>query len=569
MSINYFGWGCSDINLADIDFDGDFDAFVGGSYISLYYNLGTLNQPNFSIEPDTLFDINLNIINGTHVALVDIDQDGDYDLFAGHYSGYIKFYENVGTPTNYAYQLISSNWFNTYTSQGYADPCFGDIDADGDLDLLVGTGQGKVYYYQNQGSAQIPQMVYMTNNFYNIDVQEDASPELTDIDGDGDLDLFVGRDAQFGQSPTQGDIFFYENIGTPQVYNFQYCTSNYLTFDCGYGCTPQLVDIDADDDYDLLSHIGSKLLLYRNQGTTDSAYFVYETSNFGGIDVFDIVPWFCDIDGDGDLDLFAGTSAIPGPPGLILYLNQGTPRNPIYVLYSNNLVPGVFNQSSVILVPGTADIDADGDKDLFVSDDNGYFYFFENMGTPTQFQFQYLTSNWQNLSGNAVHRYFYFYDIDNDEDLDLFYYLNYGTNDKTLGFYRNVGTPQVANMVLETDNLFPDLIIWQAVPFVIDIDRDGDGDLFVGDTWGGCRFFRNLEIENLPRTLTIIVSGNDVILHWEPATLVNQYLIYYQDTPYFTPTGIPQAVVFPPDTSWADENALFQVKRYYRVVVEY
>jgi hypothetical protein len=117
--------------------------------------------------------------------------------------------------------------------------------------------------------------------------------------------------------------------------------------------------------------------------------------------------------------------------------------------------------------------------------------------------------------------------------------------------------------------MFAEHIIYQAAPFVTDIDLDGDGDLFIGDTYGGIRFFRNLEIENLPRTLTISVNGNDIILHWEPATRVDQYLIYYQEMPYFTPTGTPQAIVIPPDTSWTDENAVMEGKRYYRVVVEY
>jgi hypothetical protein len=506
------------------------------------------------------------------MAIADIDADGDYDLFAGtYYAGGITFYENVGTPENYQFITITQNWQGIQITQGKGDPYFGDLDADGVLDLLVGTGQGKIYYYENQGTAQVPQMVLITDNFCSIDVQDDASPELADIDGDGDLDLFVGRDSEGGQSPTQGDVFFYENIGTPQAYDFQYRTSNYMTWDCGYSCTPQLVDIDADGDYDLISRIGSKLILYWNQGSVNSANFVYETSNYGGINVFNLMPCFCDIDGDGDFDLFVGTAAMPGPPGLKLYLNQGSPRNPNYVLYSNDLIPGVFNQTSVILIPGTADIDADGDYDLFVSDDNGYFYYFENTGSPTNFQFAYRTNSWQNIFVNMVHETFCFYDIDHDNDLDLFISRTYSSSDKTLRFYRNMGTPQNANMVLETDDLFPNLTIIQAAPYVIDIDGDGDGDLFVGDDCGGCRFFRNMEMENLAQidNFTIAVFGNDVLLSWPSVSIAEVYQIYSSDNPYFTPSGAPQAVVMPPDTSWTDENAVLMGKRWYRVVVEY
>ena len=560
----------TDIDFADINGDSMYDAFIGGAYVFLYYNNGTANSPNFIGIYDTLYDISLNIINGTHVSLIDIDQDGDYDLFAGHYTGYIKYYENIGTSTNYAFQLVSSNWFNTYTSEGYTDPCFADLDADGDLDLLVGTGQGKIYYYQNQGTAQNPQMVLITNNFCNIDVGEDASPELADIDGDGDLDLLVGRDSGTNESAmTQGDVYYYENIGTPQDYSFQFVTTNYLTFDNSNLNYPNFIDIDGDGDADLLTSLYYHILFYRNQGTVGNPNFVYETDNFGGISVFNISPWFRDIDGDGDYDLFCGTSAIPGPPGLYLFLNQGTPQSPNYVLYSSNIVPGVFTQGSAIIIPGTADIDTDGDQDLFVSDMTGHFYFWENIGTPTQFQFQFITSNWQNIyTGINIRRSFCFYDIDHDGDLDLFYDIISASAGWSLGFYRNVGTPQVANMVLEAEDVFPELYIMEPAPYLVDIDRDGDGDLFVGDGYGGIRFFRNLD-NPYQAEISISISGSDVILTWGNIANAVEYRIFYQNIPYFIPTGVPQVTIFPPDTVWMDYGAVTEIKKYYRVIVEY
>ena len=274
----------------------------------------------------------------------------------------------------------------------------------------MGTGEGKIYYYRNDSTSQVPQMVYVTNNFCGIDVGEDASPELADIDGDGDLDLLVGRDAESTASLlTQGDVYYYENIGTPQNYSFQFVTTNYLTFDNSNLNYPNFVDIDADGDPDLLTRLYSHILLYYNQGIVNDPYFVYETDFFDEISVFNISPWFCDIDGDGDYDLFCVTGSIPGPPGLYLYINDGTPQNPSYTLYSNDLVPGVFTQSSVIIIPGTADIDADGDQDLFVSDMTGHFYYWENIGSPTNFIFHYETDNWQNIyTGYGPRRSFCF-----------------------------------------------------------------------------------------------------------------------------------------------------------------
>ena len=398
MSSFVGGWARSEIELADIDADGDYDAFLGVVKLILYHNLGNQNQPNFIGAPDTLFDTNMNYIFG-HPAVVDIDSDGDYDLFCGeNLYGKIYYYENTGDIYNYEYELITQYWQNIQITGESAYPCFSDLDGDGDLDLLVGTGEGKIYYYRNDGTPQVPQMSLVTNNFCGIDVGEDASPELADLDGDGDLDLLVGRDAYYYAAPQiQGDVFFYENTGTPQNYSFQLITTDYLTFDNINFNRPNFVDIDDDGDTDLLTEIDSNVLFYRNIGTINNPSFVFESNTFGNVTVPDISIWFCDIDDDGDQDLFCGTASIPGPPGLYLFINQGTPQEPDYVLYSNNVVPGVFVQASAIINAGTADIDADGDLDLFVSDMTNHFYFWENVGTPTQFQFQFQTNNWQNI----------------------------------------------------------------------------------------------------------------------------------------------------------------------------
>jgi hypothetical protein len=492
-------WGWSKIRFSDLNGDGLKDIILGAVFYNqliLYHNIGTLVQPVFTNIADTIRDNNGNIIYGQYCTFADIDADGLLDLFIAT-GGYLKYYHNIGTSSIPVFELISTNWFNTYVSANFNDPCFGDLDGDGDLDLLIGDGDGFISYYRNDGTPQVPQMTLVTNNYLNIDVQKYSSPELVDIDGDGDLDLFIGRSSSENQSPAQGSLFFYRNDGTAQIPNFHYVTSNYIAWDCGYGSSPRFMDFNNDSLPDLVSRAGSHLILYRNIGTFGNPIFSYQTTNLGNIAVVDLVPWFVDINGDGLLDLFAGTSAIPGPPGLKLFINEGTPQTPNWTLYTNNLIPGVFNTNSVILCPWTGDIDNDGDQDLFVTDDNGCCYFFRNIGSMTHFQFQFVTNNWQNLETPNMpsFRYGCFYDVDGDGDLDLFinsdtvYWLPF---EKNLLFYRNTGTPQIANMVLESRDLFPDHMIWQSAPYMVDIDGDGDGDLFVGDTYGGIRFFRNV-----------------------------------------------------------------------------
>jgi len=487
----------TDIDFKDIDGDGDFDGFLGGGYVSVFTNSGTVNQASFVLDPDTLRDSNSNFIPGSRIALIDINADGLYDLFCGtYYSGELYFYENIGTPEQYSFELVTEAWQGVQAPEGKADPCFGDLDSDGDLDLLVGTMSGNIYYYVNDGDSLNPQMRFESSNYFDIDVDWDASPELADIDADGDLDLFVGRGHETSVSG-QGNISFYENIGSPVEANFIHRTDNYLLYDDGWHSRPLLVDIDADGDPDLFSKLYWELIFFRNTGNLENPYFTFESDFWEGIQVYGMYPWFCDIDQDGDYDLLAGESNILGIPQIYLYLNHGTPINPNYILYTDDLVPGIFDEGDVNPNISMADIDADGDEDLFVSTSGEDFHFFENISTSSQILFQHITQSWQNITDPSpgADMYSCFYDTDNDGDLDLFVSNeSWGWEpwDKNLVFYRNHGDSINANMQIENPDVFAEFMIFHPTPFLIDMDQDEDGDMFLGDSWGGIRYFKNV-----------------------------------------------------------------------------
>ena len=73
-------------------------------------------------------------------------------------------------------------------------PAFADIDDDGDLDLFIGNSLGQTRFFRNDGSAKSPDFNQEGQNkpFGITNVGSMASPELADIDADGDLDLFIG-----------------------------------------------------------------------------------------------------------------------------------------------------------------------------------------------------------------------------------------------------------------------------------------------------------------------------------------------------------------------------------------
>src|SRR6187399_1660527 len=73
-----------------------------------------------------------------------------------------------------------------------ANPALADIDGDGDLDAFIGRSDGTTQFFRNSGSVTAPTFVAETSNFGLTDVGYSASPVFADIDDDGDLDAFVG-----------------------------------------------------------------------------------------------------------------------------------------------------------------------------------------------------------------------------------------------------------------------------------------------------------------------------------------------------------------------------------------
>jgi len=357
-------------------------------------------------------------------------------------------------------------------------PTLCDIDGDSDYDLFIGERYGHIWYFQNHGTPEQYDFADPIINWLDIDVGDYASPEFCDIDGDGDYDLFVGRDASdFVSSP--GDVFFYENMGTPQDPDFQLIASNYLTLDVGTINLPRVIDFDLDNDLDLLYSSQNRLGFYENVGNTSAPTFSFITNDL----LNGIAPHFFDLydlDDDGDLDLVIAIGSV-GSGEIAFYQNRGSPTIPEFV-YSNSIYT-----SYILGTPSLVDIDADGDADLLVSYFGvGGFLHYENQGNAQQPDFVFITDNFCNISSVTDGR---FVDMDNDDDFDLLAAINMGG---LVQLYLNTGTPQTPVFTLWNPDLFEIGPMSGPKPTGGDIDDDGDIDVFVGVYEGGMLFFRNI-----------------------------------------------------------------------------
>jgi len=225
----------------DVDGDGvkDFLASSNRDFASedrrllFYKNTGNNNQPQLQLQSNHfLIEDMLDLGTNAFPLLVDWDGDNDQDLIIGHYGAYqagnnyttgLWYFENRGTDAlpSFRQQNDDLGQLRQYNLHRLV-PTAADIDADGDLDLLVGLDDGQLYFLENRGSPQAPQLAPPLP-YQGIDVGQNAHPQWVDLDRDGDFDLVCGE--------KNGNINYFENRGdSSQALYSVSPTSNSLGF---------------------------------------------------------------------------------------------------------------------------------------------------------------------------------------------------------------------------------------------------------------------------------------------------------------------------------------------------
>jgi hypothetical protein len=291
----------------------------------------------------------------------DLDGDGDQDLVACSGSGRVRTYENLGNGMFSAWQLVSAGGVQP------KDLELGDLDGDGDLDLVVAGDNPRVACFENLGEGSFGPMQIVASGWIATDI------EIADIDGDGDDDLVVANWLQ----------------GVECLYNLgamAFGPAVTISTLVNRVESVHAADLDGDGDLDVLSasSFDNKIAFYLNVG---GGVFLPQTVVTTGADGAHSVST-ADFDGDGDLDVLAANR---GSDQIRWYENRGysgmTLNFDASGIEVSNAVAGARDALAV-------DMDDDGDFDIIsVGQLDGVVGYHENRGGGTFAARETLSTN--------------------------------------------------------------------------------------------------------------------------------------------------------------------------------
>jgi len=349
-------------------------------------------------------------------------------------------------PSASQFELVQPELF---AAPGGQPNAWADIDGDGDLDLFVGFQQGKPnrLYRNDRGT-----FVEVAGTAGIADLTDTRAAAWGDFDGDGQIDLYVGFTRR---SETRNRLYRNDGRGT----HFTDVGAAMGVDALGETRQVSWIDVDNDGDLDLfVAFRDAPNMLFRNDG----GRFTSIGRELGLDDPRRTVGavWF-DFDEDGDLDLFVANQ---NGDANGMFRNDGARF--VDVARELGMNGGARPETSGSNGPSVADIDGDGDLDLFVAGYGANFlYRNDGRGTFTEVAAQFGVKG----GDKATPSRWGDYDNDGRPDLYVSSYVDQPVKEHDFLFHNEGGRLVDVLASLKLPHGATHGVQW--------VDFDGDGDL--------------------------------------------------------------------------------------------
>jgi hypothetical protein len=477
-------------------------------------------------------------LNSPQFNTLDLDSDGDNDLVVlDRASGRIVTFLN--TDNSYTFQPDYARLLPTGISHWML---LRDFNCDGKKDLFTSDPFGVIVYVNvtpaggklkwrpyNNG---LPLLTVGFSSNINMKINESDLPSITDVDGDGDLDVLNVRFVGPGTVEWHKNLSM-ENTGGCDSLQFQRVTQTYGNFEecaCGifaFGQTCEdlsgggrtahvggknmlSIDLDNDGDHELLfaEESCSRLYALTNTGTaaapsyTSLSEYAFSSTN---IPLFP-APYVEDVTFDGKQDLIISPNVYGRSysnwlvdHSVFLFRNNGTAQAPVFSFVQDDFLQEDMVELGDYSSPAFADFDGDGDDDMligFYAGQNfvGGMQLFENTGTTALPAFRLTTTDYFGLS--AVFAFNYkpqIIDIDGDGRLDVAFTSTSHSNGLTSLHYLHNASDEGISFTSQS---------WTDINFhigvtenlgIVDVNLDGKLDFLVGKATGALEYWENTD----------------------------------------------------------------------------
>ncbi len=404
--------------------------------------------------------VNLQVNSADIPAIVDIDDDGDLDIFVFNFArgGTIEYHQNLSMDNTgecgLIFKRVNSIWgdFEECTCGVYAlgkrcseitgrtlpspqkelhaggkSLLLFDYDGDGDKDMLFGDEEcDNLAYFKNSETNGVAEFNDFVFRFPENEPAAYPFPAayLVDVDHDGLKDLIIapnlatpaGRQIDFAKSSS-----VYNNIGSPTQFEFALVAEDFLQdemIDVGYDAAAALHDIDNDGKIDLIignaGHNNTATMrYYKNTGSVSQPAFSLQSEDFLNLSVMklkNLQPGFADINGDGEADLYFTGTAEDGISSLyyLLAQNSGFGASPIPIKV--NLPLGIGDNVAL------NQLNSDNYADLVIFRNSGRLEYYENTAMADNVDFKLEKDNFAGFTDRFENRNLTpaIYDIDAD-----------------------------------------------------------------------------------------------------------------------------------------------------------